>query len=148
MFKKVITSVMIVVLIISPFSNAIKVSAGKKEPSTKSYINLKNGSYTTDNTYFERKVFTNVCFTGVTKMRVDVSAVEVSNPNGMRNKTKFECTLVNAKTKQITTFEITSLSGKSFYFINMKKSSKYFLYFMKSNDTKGYSFTATMSNGE
>lgn len=145
--KKVMSlSLLLVIGICSSFTNAEMVSAGKKAPSTSSYVNLSNGSYTTDDTTMIYKVFTNVCFTGTTKMKVSVSSVSVENPNGMRNTTDFYCYLYNTSTKKATKYKLSEYGGDVFYYTNMNASTKYYIYFVKTDDTKEYTFTATMSD--
>lgn len=146
--KKIMTlTVVLVVGLCSSLSSSQIISAGKKAPSTASYVNLANTDYTTDNTTMKYKIFTNVCFTGVKKMHVYVSSVSVNNPNGMRNTTSFYCYLYNTSTKKATEYQLSEYGNDSFYFINMNESTKYYIYFVKTDDTKEYSFTATMSNG-
>ena len=145
--KKLISiSLILTIGFCSSFTNSEIVLAGKNPPSTSSYVNLANGSYTTDNTTMKYKVYTNVCFKGVTKMKVCVSAVSVNNPNGMRNETDFYCYLYNTSTKKATKYTLSKYGGDVFYCTNMSASTKYYIYFVKTDDTKEYTFTATMSD--
>lgn len=116
---------------------------GKKPPSGTSCLNLADNIYKYSVDFIYNN-YTNSLFNGTTTMKVKVGSITI-NKNGMRNESKgINVYVYDSKDKQIAKKSI-GLDGGTAEFTGLSKSTKYYVRFVKTDDTQGYKFSGTIT---
>lgn len=115
---------------------------GTKPPTGTSYLNLASNTYNY-NVDFIYNIYTNSLFSGSSTMTVKVGSITVIK-NGMNNESKGINVYVYDSSGKEVGKKAVGLSGGTVKF-SLNSSTKYYVRFVKQDDTQTYKFSGTIS---